>query len=125
MTTAIVFVPAEMPLDLYLSRCMAYCESRGYTFGGVLRDYTAGLQALLDSHASVIVVARGDHLDPNRVPRVEVVADAAPIGGADQQRRPTSVKLRPAVPPVAPPKRQPFAGRTTTPPGKKRRPRPL
>jgi len=73
-TTAIVFVPSDRLLpDAH--RCITHCLAQGYHMIGVVRDdWGEAMRLLQTGTADVIVVADEEHLDPNRTPRIEVVA---------------------------------------------------
>lgn len=77
MVCAVVFVPAA-DIVPYANQCLEYCISRGYEIAGVIRDdYSAAAEMLLSGAATVLVVARREHLDPGREPRLEVLAEVA------------------------------------------------
>lgn len=79
MPIAIIFVPAAH-LATYASQCLDYCAARGYQVAGVVHgDWAAAAGMLINRAAGIIVVARPDHLDPDREPRIEV---AGPDGAA-------------------------------------------
>jgi hypothetical protein len=80
VTKAIIFVP-DGQFDPHASRCMQYCQQRGYEVEGVVRgDWEAAAGLLMDGAVHALVVSDPRHLDPHRRPRVEVVAeqDTAP-----------------------------------------------
>lgn len=80
MTRAIIYIPSDA-FEPHASMCMQYCEARGYTFEGLVRDDWPAVQRMFDNdEASVAIVSEFKHLDPNRKPRVEVVADQPPAG---------------------------------------------
>lgn len=100
MTSAVVYIPAAAHFATYAAQCLAYCATKGYTVTGVITtDWTAVLAVLSAQAAHVVVVARPDHLDPDRIPRIEVVdhstAPAAPPRNSGpvprRQRRPNQV----------------------------------
>ena len=79
-TAAIVFV-----LSRYLlrdaARCIDHCRINGYNMIGVVRDDWAEAWGYLRTgKVDVIVVADRQHLDPERSPRIEAVADRGPTG---------------------------------------------
>lgn len=75
MTIAVVFVPAAH-IAPYAKQCLDYCAVRGYDIAGVVRDDWAAVVAMMADHsAAVVVVARREHLDPHREPRLEVLAE--------------------------------------------------
>lgn len=75
---AIVFVMSSHLLP-DADRCIRYCLARGYRMIGVVRDdWAAATRMLLDGRAQVLVVADPQHLDPDRLPRVEYVCHEEP-----------------------------------------------
>lgn len=100
MTIAVIFVPAAH-VAIYAAQCLDYCAARGYEVAGVVAgDWAAAAAMLIHRTAGIIVVARPDHLDPDREPRVEVVdvpsgPPVAPPRNAGpvprRQRRPNQV----------------------------------
>lgn len=79
MTTAVVFVPATAIVP-FAKQCLDYCAARGYEIAGVIRgDWAAVARMLITGAASIVVVARREHLDPDREPRVEVLAEVASL----------------------------------------------
>lgn len=100
MTNAVIYVPAALHLATYAAQCLSYCTLKGYEVVGIVAtDWAAVLTVVTTSTAQVIVVARPDHLDPDREPRIEVVEQgpvpAAPPRNAGpvprRQRRPNQV----------------------------------
>ena len=73
-TTAMVFVLSGR-LNPDADICIRYCLAHGYHVAGVVRDdwYTV-CGYLYRGEADVVVVADAHSLDPERAPRVEVVA---------------------------------------------------
>lgn len=81
MTTAVIFVPATH-FELYASQCLTYCAARGYEVAGIVTGtWSSAISVLASRTATVLVVARAEHLDPDREPRLEIVAqaDAGPV----------------------------------------------
>lgn len=77
MLKAVVFVRSD-DFDPHAARCTIYCEEQGYNLAGViLDDWPAVLQTIADGEADIVVVSEEAHLDPERSPRIEVVAHAA------------------------------------------------
>lgn len=75
MTRAIVFVPST-DYEIHTDRCMQYLKEQGYQFEGLIRgDWAKVLRMFADDGASIAIVATEEHLDPERKPRVEVVAN--------------------------------------------------
>lgn len=80
MTKAIIYVPHGQ-FDPHAALCMQHCEDRGYDFHGIVSGDWGAVQRMLgDGEASVVIVSTEAHLDPNRSPRIEVVANQ-PAGG--------------------------------------------
>lgn len=76
MTTAVVFVPAGHVIP-YAAQCLNYCAAKGYTVAGVVTGNWAAVGAmLLERAAAVVVVARPEHLEPDREPRLEIAFPA-------------------------------------------------
>jgi hypothetical protein len=73
-TTAMVFVLSDRLLpDAQI--CIDYCLAQGYVMGGVIRDdWQKAVDYLYTGEAGVIIAASDETLDPDRTPRVEVVA---------------------------------------------------
>lgn len=97
MTVAVIFVPAEH-VATYATMCLDYCTARGYEVAGlVTTNWDAAAAMLIARTADILVVARHDHLDPAREPRIEVVAETPPDGARpdhdadDRHRRPRQV----------------------------------
>lgn len=75
MTEAIIYVPAD-DVTPHAARCLQYCTERGYVVIGIVRgDWAAAAQLLNGGAVGVCVVARADHLDPKRQPRVEIAGE--------------------------------------------------
>lgn len=90
MTTAVIFVPSVADYADYAAQCFAYCATRGYEVLGVPApgDWDAAAQALKTGAATVLVVARSEHLDPNREPRVEVAGQPSKPVAVRRNSRP-------------------------------------
>lgn len=76
-TKAAIFLPADLPEDgLFTQQALMHIERRGYQLACMpLRDWPTVLHILRERLATVIVVARSEHLDPGFEPRVEVVGE--------------------------------------------------
>lgn len=75
MTRAIIFVPSEN-YDEHAARGLEHCERQGYDFQGlILDDWEEANRMMLDGETSVVIVSTEEHLDPQRKPRIEVVAN--------------------------------------------------
>lgn len=78
MTRAVVYVPPTADFDQHAARCMEYCEQQGYELRGIIRnDWEAAERMMGDGETSVVIVSTEAHLDPQRKPRIEVVANQA------------------------------------------------
>lgn len=95
MTTAIVLVPHVLHVARYADQCLTYCAERGYSVTGVVTDWEAATTVFRSGAADITVVARNEHLDPHRKPRLEVVGEQqAPPQGAvygTRKRRPRMI----------------------------------
>lgn len=79
-TTAIIFVLSQYLLP-DADRCIRHCLANGYSVVGVVKDnWRQAMEYLNDGTASVLVVADPRHLDPQREPRIEVVAEGTGKG---------------------------------------------
>lgn len=88
MTIAVVFVPTAHVIP-FAKQCLDYCAGRGYEIAGVVRDdWPAAFAMMATGLVDVIVVARREHLDPNRTPRVEILAEV------DGESRPSNLSNR-------------------------------
>ena len=77
-----------------MSVCADYCERHRYDIVSVATSWHDVVTLLRRDEAQVAVVARRDHLPPERESRLEVVAEAqtAPAAPSDRsQRRPRRV----------------------------------
>jgi len=78
VTNAVIYIPAAQHLANYADQCIAYCVVKGYEVTGVITTDWVDVMAVMAARAAqVIVVARPDHLDPDREPRIEVVDQGA------------------------------------------------
>src|SRR5690606_11787051 len=78
--------PGQLTLEQAGARCLAYCEQLGYKVVGLVVDDAAasrwrdGVIGLLAAGGADVVVVHDQHdLHPDRTPRLEAVADQAPI----------------------------------------------
>jgi len=84
---ALIFVPLTDPHSSHwVTVCYSYCLRHGYAPLAVVHRWTDVLKLVFEGTRAVIVVGRRDHLDPKRMPRVEVVCEEQP-GVDDNQRR--------------------------------------
>lgn len=84
MTSAVIYVPiAILAANAYvkfLAACHEHCVVHGYEVIGVARTWDEVTEALAShEHPGVVVVARPDHLDPNREPRLEVADQGSTV----------------------------------------------
>lgn len=101
MTRAIILMPEGVETTAAMAEnCVDHCNRRGYTVTMLARTWDAVLQALGAGLASVVVLARREHFDPNWKPRIEYVGQQtrdlrpqlrAPEPGR-QQRRPQIIE---------------------------------
>jgi hypothetical protein len=98
VTEAVVFV-----LTAYrypdAGRCIQYCRAMGYKMGGLIQDdWGAAIEHITQGKAEVLVVADFEHLDPDRTPRIEVVADRLrnepPAEGRERKHRTSRLNRR-------------------------------
>lgn len=87
MTRAVIYVPQLYEVARYVATCMEHCARHGYDVTGVVHGNWPAAAAMLNGGTvSVLVIARPDHLAPDRQPRVEV-ADEPPADGSPRSRR--------------------------------------
>jgi hypothetical protein len=91
VTSAIILVPHVLHVARYADLCLTYCAERGYSVTGVVTDWAAASDLCLKGAADITVVARTEHLDPRRKPRLEVVGEQetrpqGPVYGTRQRR---------------------------------------
>lgn len=97
MTIALIFVPAG-EFDPHASRCLAYCERRGYQLAGVVRgDWDAVVRMMCDHAVDAVVVSTSTHLDPLRTPRLEYVSQELRSSGRNQRNQRTRLIRRDAA----------------------------
>lgn len=88
MTRAIVYVKTDSEYEAHAARCLEHCQQRGYEFQGLIRDDWEAAQKMLgDGQTSVIIVASETQLDPDRKPRIEVVANQPPATKWEERTR--------------------------------------
>lgn len=93
MTIAFIFVP-DGHHTTYVTQCFAHLEAHAYEFKGLFTDF-AKAWANACAAGAVVVVARPDHADPRREPRIEVAGEG-PIHAAPRNDGPTPrAKRRP------------------------------
>jgi hypothetical protein len=79
---AIIYLLDSPETQRWARVCMDWCERRAYQLVGIVVDETPDgskwasvVQMLADGSAHVCVVPRWDQMPPDRVPRVEVIAE--------------------------------------------------
>jgi hypothetical protein len=86
MTRAIIYIPAG-EFDPHAARCVNYAEERGYELVGIVRDnWPAARKMAEDGGTTVVIVSEESHLDPERKPRIEVVANEYSNGSRWERR---------------------------------------
>lgn len=77
MDRAVIFVPALDPAHVkWVLLCGEYCSKRGYLVIAIVGVWADTLILVLEKAADIVVTARRDHLPPDRLPRLDVVAEA-------------------------------------------------
>lgn len=90
MPDAIIFVPATDPhMRHWVRVCFSHCLKLGYSPLAVVHRWEDVLEMVFEEGLRpVIVIARRDHLDPKREPRLEVVTEERERAPGQRQRRP-------------------------------------
>lgn len=95
MITAVIFVSADAPQS-HVDRCLNHCITHAYEITTVVRgDWNEVTRMRASGEAQVVVIARWDHLDPERLPRVELATVAALPPNTDPPGRARSRTRRP------------------------------
>lgn len=77
MLRALLYIPAHDPdMRKWMPILWRYCLDRSYHPEAVVHQWCDALTMVAQGLAQVIVVARRDHLDKDRMPRLEVVNEA-------------------------------------------------
>lgn len=80
MLRAVIFVPSN-EFDPHAGRCTQHCEDQDYELAGIVRDDWPTVARMLSAgEVDVVVVSSETHLDPRRLPRIEVVAQQPTCG---------------------------------------------
>lgn len=75
---AIIYVPQLYEVAKYAATCIEHCARHGYEVVGLVHgDWAKAAALLTSSTAGIMVVARPDHLPPDREPRVEIADEPA------------------------------------------------
>jgi hypothetical protein len=102
---AVIFLPPGAPIDGPFARqCLEHIAREGYRLLTVAWEWQVAWSLLRSGDAQIIVVARGEHMDPCRVPRFEVAghhpaADRPALVRRNQRQaadRPRQIRLPPA-----------------------------
>jgi hypothetical protein len=83
---AVILVP-DAEQDRWLTRCMHHIEQCGYRLEAIVQRWEDAHQLVGAGQVQVVVVARPEHLPPQRVPRFEVAGEVGPAP-TPRQRRP-------------------------------------
>lgn len=88
MTEAVVFVLSKHLLP-HAHICYQYCLTLGYQAIGIVRDdWGEAWDYITKGEADVVVVADETDMEPTRLPRVEIVSHASPMGAGPAGTRP-------------------------------------
>lgn len=88
MLRALLFIPADDPDQRkWMPMLWRYCQDHSYLPEAVVHQWCDVLTMVAQGLAQVIVVARRDHLDKDRMPRLEVVDEQLDRGEARPSRR--------------------------------------
>lgn len=85
---AVIFVPPTNDAERWLAVCGAYCARHRYQIVAVATSYDDAVTMLRNDEASVLVVADRNQLPPNRLPRMEIIAEVSTVQASQAQRRP-------------------------------------
>jgi hypothetical protein len=87
---AVILAPAGPEHDLWTAQCARFCADYGCEVIAVTPRWADAVAMIESRSADLIVVAKEEHLDPNRMPRLVVVEQAAPRqrGRRGNPRRP-------------------------------------
>ncbi len=103
---AVIYAPPGQ-LPLWTTACVEHCASMGYAvFGLIVGDcdgtnWNDVIDLLARGVAQIAVVARREHLPPDRLPRLEVTAEA-PLVAPDRRRPRRAGMAEPTRPHVVP-----------------------
>lgn len=70
-TFAVIFVPVIPGADVFVLQCIAHVEARGYQLYAIARTWAQVNEVIHERLAQVVVMARREHMPPDRVPRFE------------------------------------------------------
>jgi hypothetical protein len=86
---AVILVP-DVEQDRWLARCMDHIERCGYRLAAIVRRWEDAHRLIGAGQVQVVVVARPEHIPPQRVPRFEVAGEEGPAL-TRRQRRPRPI----------------------------------
>lgn len=77
---AVIWVADDPEWEKYTGQCVEWCCRNDYKIVAVVEERTGGRyedaqQLITDGRAALVVVAGRDQLPPDRIPRLEVVAE--------------------------------------------------
>lgn len=94
---AVILVPDDGERDRWTAECIADCDAHGFEVTALVahadprEGWAEAMRVIESHHAELIVVATRDHVPPDRVPQLWVVAErpAAP----PRHRRPRRPRI--------------------------------
>jgi hypothetical protein len=94
MTASVIYLPENTETQRWARICVEWCERKGYRVVSLVvddspdgRKWRDVVAMMARGDVEVCVVPRWDHMPPDRVPRVEVIAeDVARDTGAGPRR---------------------------------------
>lgn len=96
---AVIVVPKDEDSDQWVRFCMSWCEEEGIPVARVIvgRGWRAAVEMTLDGRAEIVVVAKNDHLSPDRVPQLRVVEVERAKKAESRRRRRPGWRRRPEI----------------------------
>lgn len=90
---AVIYLPAAVEVARWLPVCLAHCERHAYIVASIifpsLRGWEAVQELMHERAVDVVVVGSYEHLEADRLPRIEEAADNG--HGHPSRRRPRPV----------------------------------
>lgn len=84
MVNTVIFVPNGAHMFMYADQCMTHAAANGYHITGLVTgDWGKAAGYVARGVAGVLLVARREHLDPHREPRVELALPGSALTGPD------------------------------------------
>lgn len=71
----IIFIPSGPEFARWSQICAAYCLNHHYVVVAVTQVWSTAVEMMASGQVAVAVIAKRDHLPPERLPRLEVVAE--------------------------------------------------